>query len=291
MRRRDFLLGSAASISLAGAAGAPDAATRAKLERVSVMSNDFDTLMTEVRDWSHAATPRQLDIMDFPAMMADRYHIHNVDVLNINFLSMEPSYYRKFSERLKEAKSKMVNMPVELDEKGYAGIVSPCSPDPALRAKAVDLTKKWIDIASIIGCPSVMVNQGTRALPEDLAPCVDALKTLSAYGKSKKVAVIMENRGRTAPEELAQLIRASGVYANPDIGNFPDEDSRARGLRLLYPLSYNVSHVKMSPRFDFANAIRISKQMGFKGVYSIETGGSDPYAKVQTILDALLVNM
>jgi hypothetical protein len=124
-----------------------------------------------------------------------------------------------------------------------------------------------------------------------LAPCVDALKTLSAYGKWKKVAVIMENRGRTAPEELAQLIRVSGTYANPDIGNFPDEDSRVRGLRLLYPLSYNVSHVKMSPRFDFANAIRISKQMGFRGVYSIETGGPDPYAKVQTILDALLANM
>ena len=43
----------------------------------------------------------------------------------------------------------------------------------------------------MIGCPSIMVNQGTRALPEDLAPCVDALKTLSAYGKSKKVAVII----------------------------------------------------------------------------------------------------
>ena len=291
MKRRDFLLGSAALMPLVGVGRAQDAATRAKLDRVSVMSNDFDAIMTEVRDWSHVAAPKQLDIMDYPEMLADRYHIHNVDVLNINFLSMEPSYYRKFNARLKQAKSKMVNMPVELDEKGYSGIVSTCSPDPALRAKAVDLTKKWIDIASMIGCPSIMVNQGTRALPEDLAPCIDALKTLSAYGKSKKVAIVIENRGRTPPEELARLISASGIYANPDIGNFPDEDSRARGLRLLYPLSYNVSHVKMSSRFDFANAIRISKEMRFKGVYSIEAGGPDPYAKVQTVLDALLANM
>jgi hypothetical protein len=84
MRRRDFLLGSAASTPFLGVAGAQDAATRAKLERVSVMSNDFDTVMTEVRDWSRGATPKQLDIMDFPEMMADRYHIHNVDVLNIS---------------------------------------------------------------------------------------------------------------------------------------------------------------------------------------------------------------
>ena len=112
MRRRDFLLGSAVCIPLAGVARAQDAATRTKLDRISVMSNDFDAVMTEVRDWSHQATPKQLDIMDYPEMLADRYHIHNVDVLNINFLSMESSYYRKFSERLKEAKSKMVNMPV-----------------------------------------------------------------------------------------------------------------------------------------------------------------------------------
>ena len=47
----------------------------------------------------------------------------------------------------------------------------------------------------------------------------------------------------------------------------------------------------MSPRFDFANAIKISKEMGFKGVYSIEAGGADPYATVQAVLDALLANM
>lgn len=144
MRRRDFLLGSAACTRYVGVARAQDAATQAKLDRISVMSNDFDAIMTEVRDWSHVATPKQLDIMDYPEMLADRYHIHNVDVLNINFLSMEPSYYRKFNGRLKQAKSKMVNVPVELDQKGYAGIVSPCSPDPALRAKAVDLTKNGL---------------------------------------------------------------------------------------------------------------------------------------------------
>ena len=43
--------------------------------------------------------------------------------------------------------------------------------------------------------------------------------------------------------------------------------------------------------FDFARAIRISKEMDFKGVYSLETGGPDPYAAAQTVLDELLKNM
>jgi hypothetical protein len=43
-----------------------------------------------------AASPKQLDIMDFPEMLADRFQIHNVEVQQFHFLSPEPSYYRKF---------------------------------------------------------------------------------------------------------------------------------------------------------------------------------------------------
>jgi hypothetical protein len=60
----------------------------------------------------------------------------------------------------------------------------------------------------------------------------------------------------------------------------------------MYPLALTVSHVKLNPaRFDFAKAIRISKEMGFKGVYSLETGGPDPHAAVRKLLDELLANM
>jgi hypothetical protein len=287
MRRRDFVIGAAAAS--ARRLAAQD--NSEKLKRVGCMSGCFGSLMTEVRDWSKPASPKELDIMDFPEMLADRYHIHNVEVQQFHFLSMEPSYYGKFLDRVKKARSQMIDMPLELDEKGYSGTISPCSPDPQIRARAVELTKQWIDRAAMIECPSVMINQGAM-LPEELGPVIEALKTLSVYGKSKNVAVIMENRGRTAPETLAQVIKASGTYANPDIGNFPNEETRERGLRLLYPLSITVSHVKRNPaRFDFAKAIRISKEMGFKGVYSLETGGPDPYAAAQTVLDELLKNM
>ncbi len=62
-----------------------------------------------------------------------------------------------------------------------------------------------------------------------------------------------------------------------------------RGLRLIYPLALAVSHVKWNPdRLSFATAVAISKEMGFKGAYSLETGGPEPYAVVQTNLDRLL---
>jgi len=291
LKRRDFLIGSMAAASVAAYATAQDTVLMSKLDRVGAMSGNFDGLLKEVRDWSQPATPGELDIMDFPSMLASRYHIHNVEVQQIHFLSMEPSYFDKFHARLQKANSRMVNMPLELDESGYKGIISPCSPDPQIRAHAIDLTKKWIDRGAMIECPSIMPNQG-MLLEGDLTPAIDALKQLADYGASKGVSIILEPRGKTPVDTLVKLIKESGIYANPDIGNFGNEENTERGLRLMYPLSKTVSHVKWNPeRFNFATAIGISKEMGFKGVYSMETGGPEPYAMQQQLLDYLLMNL
>ena len=58
----------------------------------------------------------------------------------------------------------------------------------------------------------------------------------------------------------------------------------------MYPLAKTVSHVKWNPdKFSFATAIAISKEMGFQGVYSIESGGPEPYSEVQAIVDKLMI--
>ncbi len=288
LKRRDFLIGSTAAASLAACGMAQDTVLMSKLDRVGAMSGNFDGLLKEVRDWRQPATPGELDIMDFPSMLANRYFIHNVEVQQIHFLSMETAYFDKFQARLQKAKSRMINMPLELDESGYKGIISPCSPDPQIRAHAVELTKRWIDLSAIIQCPSVMPNQGAL-LEGDLTPAVDALKQLADYGAPKGVSIILEPRGKTPVDTLVKLIKEAGIYANPDIGNFGDEQKTERGLHLMYPLAKTVSHVKWNPeRFDFAKAIGISKELNFKGVYSMESGGPEPYAMQQQLLDNLV---
>jgi sugar phosphate isomerase/epimerase len=293
MGRRDFLIGCAAAASLVKGTQAQDAATRGKLDRISLMTNAFDSILPEIWDRSKDVAPKGLDMMDLPDAVADRLHLHGLEVCNINLLSMEPSYIRQFKARLDRAKSKVVNLIAEIDppETRYRGVVSPCSSDPAMRAKAVEITKQWIDIAATLECPSVMINQGRDELRENLEPIIEALKALAAYGKQKNIVILMENRGRATPEALVNLMKASGTFANPDIGNFPNEEVRERGLRLMYPLARTVSHVKMNDRFDFAKAIRISKEMGFRGWYSIETDGPDPWGSVQKVIDALLENL
>ncbi len=288
LKRRDFLIGSMAAASAVAYGRAQDVVTLSKLNRVGAMSGNFDGLLKGVRDYSQPVTPGELDIMEFPDMLAHRYGIHNVEVQQFHFLSMEPSYFEKFLARLKKANSRMCDMPLELDPSGYSGTVSPCSPDPQTRAHAIELTKKWIDIAAMLECSSVMPNQG-HAFADDLNASIDALKELRDYGEPKGVSIILEPRGRVPLDTLVKLIKGAGIYANPDIGNFGDEEHTESGLRIMYPLAKTVSHVKWMPdRFSFATAIAISKEMGFQGVYSIETGGPEPYEMQQAVLDQLM---
>ena len=306
MRRREFLIGA----GLAAGAGKlrADRPDQARLDRIAIMSLCFNPV---IKSAAHPDDPkRTLDILDLPDMIAERYGVHHVELQHAHFTSTEPGYLEEYRGRLKRAKSQMNQINVEF------GTLNISSPDPVLRLETIDLTKKWVDHAVMLGCPRIMVNQGTLA-PEVRQSAIDTLMTVNAYAKTKKVFITMENRGgggggragtpapnpaatpQTPPrppsppwEVVVEVIKASGIWANPDIGNFPDEEARAAGLRVMYPLSSGSSHCHYNPeRYSEANAMKISKEVGYKGLYSIEAGannGPDPYTAVQTILDELV---
>ena len=157
---------------------------------------------------------------------------------------------------------------------------------------------------------------------------IDALKILAEYGRTHKVSVTLQNhdtgmmpapaapppatppaaagaagaaagqgRGRVggqppAPpptwQVLADVIKAAGVAVTPDTSAFPNDTERAAGLKALYPLSDGNSDVHAS---NLAAAIKIAKDAGYKGMYSIvtdTTSGADPYAATKAILDELI---
>jgi len=317
MKRREFLIGSAIAAGSGRMWGQrPD---QAKLDRIAIMSLCFNPI---IKSAAHPDDPkRTLEIMDLPDMIAERYGVHHVEMQHSHFVSTEAGYMEEFRSRMKKAKSQMNQINVEF------GTLNISATDSVVRLETIDLTKKWVDHAVILGCPRIMVNQGTLA-PDVRQAAIDTLKTINAYAKSKKVFITMENRGgggggrgrggaaaagatptgapptdAAAPaapprppsptwEVVVEVIKASGIYANPDVGNFPDEEARAAGLRAMYPLSSGSSHCHYNPeRYNEANAIKISKEVGYKGLYSIEASannGPDPYVAVQTILDELL---
>jgi len=315
MKRRQFLIGSAVAASTSSAWGqGPD---QAKLKRISVMSLCFGSIL------KNATAPddpkRTVDILDLAGMVAERYGIHCIELQHSHFASTEPGYLAEFRGRLKKAQSQMNQINLEF------GNLNISTPDPTRRLETIDLTKQWIDHAVALGCPRVMVNQGTLA-PEVRQSAIDTLKTINAYAKTKKVFVTMETRGfgssRTNPpgmvapappragapaaanpqptysapwEVVVEVIKAAGIYANPDWLWFPDAEARAAGLPVMYRMTSGSSHCRLDPeRFSSAECFRIAREAGYKGLFSLETArnnGPDPHQAVQSLLDMALANM
>lgn len=322
IKRREFLISSAVAAGAARARG--KTAGRAKMDRVAVMSYSFDLIM---KGAAGSDDPRRtLDILDFPDEMAQRYGIHNLEIQHAHFRSTEPDYLGEFKNRLTKAHSRVTQLVLEL------GAYNISTTDPAVRSETIKLTNQWIDRAVFLSAAGVMINQGTLA-PDVRTAAAETLKTIKAYADTKKVMVAVENRddppgyvSSTVPdgggpdgapntatdavpnsaaaapparppehtwEDEVRLIRAAGVWANPDVASFPDNAAREAGLRVMYAMATS-SHFKYMPNlFDSARAIQISKEVGYKGLYSIEAEPltPQPYPFVQTILDVLLRNL
>ena len=307
MKRREFLIGAAAAAGLASSRHAwAQARDSAKLARVAIMSLCFNSILKNATQPDNPA--RTLDIMDLGQMLADRYGVHNVEMQHAHFPSAELAYLKDFRDRLAKTKSQVTNINLEFGPQNISAT------DPALRQQALDRTKEWIDHAVALGCPRIMVNQG-MPMQENKAVAIETLKAMGEYGKSKKIMVAMENRGggggrQSAPGAppaspapaapaawilLVEIIKGSNTYANCDLGNFPDQETQHAGMRGMFPLTDGNCHVKLNPaRYDLPAALALTKELGYRGLYSIEAGGAagtDPHQNVQNIYDVLLPNI
>jgi hypothetical protein len=289
MKRREFLIGSATALASGRAWG--QRPNQAKLDRIGVMSLCFESVLKTPS--SPADPKRTVEVMDLADMIAERYGIHRIEFQQTDFSSTEPGYFQEFLSRIKKAKSQVTSLNVEF------GNLNVSTADPVLRLETIDLTKRWIDHAVELECPRVMLNQGTLA-NSVRASAIETLKTMNAYAKTKNVSIQMEPRLRTDArntpwETFVEVIKASGTCVNPDPGNFPDNESRAAALPVMYQLTAGSSHVKHLPeKFSTPEAIKISKEAGYKGIYTIEErafNSPDPYVGVQTVVDVLIANI
>jgi hypothetical protein len=277
--------------------GAPAAVAPDKLARISIMTYNFTSRLK--LEGQPPNPNRILEIFDIPQMYADVYGVHNIELQHSHFASSETSYLRDFRARIEKVKSRMTQINVEF------GQMTVSATDPVQRHQAIDLTSKWVDHALILNCPRVMINQG-QLTPETKANATAALKLMSDYAKTKNVKISVETRvvasglggrgrgdnsvppsapppppglplaspgGPPAWELLKEVLEGSGAYSNVDIGNVraPDQASLHMVIKELFPTSSGNMHMKLSPDWDLASAVRYTNnELSYKGLYSIE---------------------
>ena len=312
MLRRDFLArltAGGASVGLGGSGSAFAYTSRTKhhapsgpnkLDRIAISTWSLRDYFRATRRSDFDLPGPMLALLDFPEMIVDRYNVRHFEFCATHFASTETAYLREIKYVLVHTRSTIVNLLVDINECGREGTLS--DPDPETRLAALEALKPWVDIAHTLGVKSVRVSPG-RVDPDNLKPTAESYQAITGYAQAKGVHVLVENMdgfGAERPEELVKLFKRLGparLGALPDFANFPDEPTRQKGLKLLFPYASTVCHAKglefdangKETAYDFPQAMEIAHKEGFRGVFSIEfEGPGDPYAGVQRTLDELL---
>src|SRR2546425_3914416 len=181
MNRRRFLLQSAV-VTGTTLLTKTSAMENPKAAQIGISTWSFHNRFTPTHDKDAPPISGQpLDARNFPDMIADRYHLHQMEIVAPH-IPAEPSYIRDLKARVDKAHSHLVNIPVDIKEVSHAGGLS--DPDPKVRENAISACTKWIDIAHDLGASSVRCDPG-KINTKDLSPTISSYRTLGSYGASK----------------------------------------------------------------------------------------------------------
>lgn len=179
------------------------------MRRIAVTTWSLHTLFPQTKEKDAPLPGEMLDLRKFPELVADRFHIHNLELCSVHFESTEQSYLNDLKTNLQKAHSRVINMPVDYpndwDGKGL------CDSDDKQWHWEISERKKWIDIAAHLGSQSIRPNPGGTAQTTDMSRPIAAYKELGEYGKSKGVKVIIENHGNVAgkAENIVAIIKGA----------------------------------------------------------------------------------
>lgn len=170
-----------------------------------------------------------------------------------------------------------------------------CDLDPEKRKAGIEVAKKWLDGAAILGVKSMRVNSGgPRIAPTPVADpssypkndqlavyltnCIESFKEMADYGGKRGVKVTLENHwGLTAnPINIKIIIEEVNhpfCEASPDFCNWEHEYLLFHALNDLAPYAHTNVHAKYWDRWknpDVQRNVRIMLNNGYTGVFALE---------------------
>jgi sugar phosphate isomerase/epimerase len=254
-------------------------------DRIAVASWPFRAYIESPTNDDRDRKRSGMDLKDFSAYVLTKFNVRNIEPYHWHFSSTGVQYLETFRAALEKTNTKIVNIAVDGEDSFYDS-------DAALRKKAIDFAKKWIDVAVAVGAPSVRVhNAKAKDSPPHLQRTVDSLKSVAEYGVSKNVVVNLENDDRLSedPFFLVKVIEAVGspyLRALPDFANSMqtrDADFNYRAVETMFRHAYCICHVKDGETpsagkpfsIDLAKTFGILKASGYQGYCSIEFDGQD----------------
>ena len=170
-----------------------------------------------------------------------------------------------------------------------------CDLDVEKRKAGIDVAKKWLDGAAMLGAKSMRVNSGgPRIAPSPVADpssypkndeiakylsnCIESFKEMAEHGEKVGVKVTLENHwGLTANpiniKIIIEEVNSPFCEASPDFCNWEHEYLLYHALADLAPYAHTNVHAKYWNRWknpDVQRNVRIMLNAGYTGLFALE---------------------
>ena len=242
----------------------------------------------------------KMSLQDFAATIVDKFGVYGIEPWSNHFDSIDPEYIRSLKAAFTKANLQVVNIPCDVN-------VRPCG-TPEEQMEAQMAWRNWVDVAVMLGSPSIRVHVEPPQVGNFWLTASDALRHISDYASEKGIVINLENDDPRS-EDPAVILKLITVVNRPWVRCLPDfcnsmqvkdsQDYNAKALADLFPYAYNISHVKdvevvngKTLTVDVNRIFKIARSAGYKGFFSMETEGSlDPYIGTRNLIASALKNL
>ncbi len=265
-------------------------------ERISIASYPFRAYIVSPDNRDRDTKLPGMNLLEFPAHVAAKFNIHNIEPHSRHFTSLQTDYLESFQKVLQKTKVRVVNI-------AAGAINSFYDADAPAREKAVDYGKKWVDVAVRIGSPGIRTHiAAAKNSPPNLERATESLRNVAEYAASKNVVVTLENDDLVS-EDAFFLVKVIEAVNHPYLRGLPDfansmlsgdADFNYRALQAMFQHAYNICHVKDGETndddkqfsVDLKKSFEILKSSDYRGYCSMEFDApGDPYAPTANLIE------
>jgi sugar phosphate isomerase/epimerase len=266
-------------------------------ERISVATYPFRASIIAPHNRQRDPAKPGMDLATFAHYVSKEFGVRGIEPQDAHFPSTEPGEIRKLRAAFDAVGVRTVNIPV--DEP-----VEVCSDDEAKRSAGNASYRRWIDIALLLGSPSIRIWIPKCSDTSNLRKAVRALKPTFDYAATRNIVVNLENDDpdlQSAKRVVAALQIADTPYlrALPDFGNGlmgGNDRFNAQSVKEMFGYAWNVAHVKDAEFIEgkrktasLAELFGIAKAAGYRGYYSMESDSDlDPFADTRHLIEQSL---
>jgi sugar phosphate isomerase/epimerase len=267
--------------------------------RLAVTSWPFRALIKSPTNRHYQPGKSGIDLKEFPSLVAERFNVHNINPLADHFSSIDLAYLDAFRKAVAKAGSHVVDLGL--------GAGDFYDSDAAKRKASVESGCKWIDIATILGSPSVRQHlAGASGAKPDVKLASQSLGELAEYGAKRNIIVNLENDIAVAEDpffivSVIRKVNSPYLRALPDFGNSLgsyDQAKNFQALTLMFEYAANMCHVKDSIRsetgqvldVDLRRTFALAKRSFYKGYFSmeVESEPEDPFVATKRLVQETL---